>query len=413
MRCSTISWARTQSGGAQGADPAPYRPDPSLYRGGGPSTHQPRRAQRRSRLVFREGSLGALEIPPTVQGVIASRIDRLPKEDKALLQLASVAGPRISPPLLAAVTGMTRRNCKAGFGRSKSWTSSSRRDGLPPRNRICPRSHPRGGLSLILRPQREELHRRILAAMEESSAGREEEFPEALCHHAVKAQNWVKADRYGLSRQKRHSPSAFREATEYFRIAMDAVDKRRPHSRVNSARSICASRRGWHSLRWKIEQWLGLCRDARDALRANRGQTRQLASIAIRAAALNFYGTPFEAITAGERAVAWRSNWPTTGGWVSPSMVSVRLILYPGDIGMRNRMSKAIARLAISGKCPSRHDGVEPPGALSHDEIRRVRVDRRIRRFRPVLAAGERSRRQAAAGLTTLSRRITAVASCG
>jgi hypothetical protein len=32
----------------------------------------------------------ALEIPPTVQGVIASRIDRLPKEDKSLLQLASV-----------------------------------------------------------------------------------------------------------------------------------------------------------------------------------------------------------------------------------------------------------------------------------------------------------------------------------
>src|SRR5207302_416470 len=29
----------------------------------------------------------ALEIPPTVQGVIASRIDRLPKEEKTLLQL--------------------------------------------------------------------------------------------------------------------------------------------------------------------------------------------------------------------------------------------------------------------------------------------------------------------------------------
>jgi predicted ATPase len=48
----------------------------------------------------------ALDIPPTVQGVIASRIDRLPKEDKALLQLASVVGPRVSPHLLASVTGM-------------------------------------------------------------------------------------------------------------------------------------------------------------------------------------------------------------------------------------------------------------------------------------------------------------------
>ena len=31
---------------------------------------------------------------------------------------------------------------------------------------------------------------------------------------------------------------------------------------------------------------------------------RQLASIAVRAAALNFYGTPYEAITAAEEAVA-------------------------------------------------------------------------------------------------------------
>ncbi len=54
----------------------------------------------------REASWDTLEIPPTVQGVIASRIDRLSKEDKALLQLASVLGPRISPHLLAAVTEM-------------------------------------------------------------------------------------------------------------------------------------------------------------------------------------------------------------------------------------------------------------------------------------------------------------------
>ena len=53
-----------------------------------------------------KGPWDALEIPPTVQGVIASRIDRLPAEDKALLQLASVVGPRVSPHLLAAVTGM-------------------------------------------------------------------------------------------------------------------------------------------------------------------------------------------------------------------------------------------------------------------------------------------------------------------
>jgi predicted ATPase len=46
----------------------------------------------------------------------------------------------------------------------------------------------------ILRPQREELHRRILTALEASSPGRPEDVAEALCHHAVKAKDWIKAD---------------------------------------------------------------------------------------------------------------------------------------------------------------------------------------------------------------------------
>jgi class 3 adenylate cyclase len=84
----------------------------------------------------------SLEIPPTVQGVIASRIDRLPKEDKALLQLASVVGPRISPRLLAAVTGMPAAQLQ-----SRLW-SLEILDFLIefamaccPGIRICPRSH--------------------------------------------------------------------------------------------------------------------------------------------------------------------------------------------------------------------------------------------------------------------------------
>ena len=89
----------------------------------------------------------ALEIPPTVQGVIASRIDRLPKEDKALLQLASVVGPRISPHLLTAVTGMPAAELQSrlwsleilDFLIESRWLAVA---GI----RICPRSHSRGRL---------------------------------------------------------------------------------------------------------------------------------------------------------------------------------------------------------------------------------------------------------------------------
>ncbi len=75
----------------------------------------------------------------------------------------------------------------------------------------------------ILRSQRGVLHQRILAAMEAGAAGREDEVAEALCQHALKAEDWVKADRYGyLAARKASARSAFREAKEYFQIAMDA-----------------------------------------------------------------------------------------------------------------------------------------------------------------------------------------------
>ena len=249
----------------------------------------------------------ALEIPPTVQGVIASRIDRLPKEDKALLQLASVAGPRVSPPLLAAVTGMASPQLQ-----SRLWSLEILDFLIEARWLAVPEYEFAHDLirevayDSILRPQREELHRRILAALEASSAGREEEFAEALCHHAVKAQNWVKADQYGLiAAKKAFARSAFRDATGYFQIAMDAVDKQ-PASMAREQRAIdlrIEARLAFASL-GNIEQWLGLCRDAEVRSEQIGDESRRLASIAIRAAALNFYGTPYEAITAGERAVA-------------------------------------------------------------------------------------------------------------
>ena len=54
----------------------------------------------------------------------------------------------------------------------------------------------------------------------------------------------------------------------------------------------------------KTAEWLDLCHDAEARSEKIGDESRQLASIAVRAAALNFYGTPYEAITAGEQAVA-------------------------------------------------------------------------------------------------------------
>ena len=49
-------------------------------------------------------ALAALQLPPTVQGVLAARIDRLPAEEKALLQTLAVLGQEFAWSLLTQVT---------------------------------------------------------------------------------------------------------------------------------------------------------------------------------------------------------------------------------------------------------------------------------------------------------------------
>jgi predicted ATPase len=47
--------------------------------------------------------LPTMQVPATVQAVLAARIDRLPPEEKHLLQTAAVIGNEISLPLLQAI----------------------------------------------------------------------------------------------------------------------------------------------------------------------------------------------------------------------------------------------------------------------------------------------------------------------
>jgi class 3 adenylate cyclase/tetratricopeptide (TPR) repeat protein len=260
----------------------------------------------------------ALEIPPTIQGVIASRIDRLAKEDKALLQLASVVGPRVSTRLLTAVTGMSAAQLQSrlwsleilDFLIESRWIAS-------PEYEFAHDLIREVAYDSILRSQREQLHRQILMALEAGSAGREQDVAEALCHHAVKALDWVKAGHYGqVAAQKAFDRSAFRDATGYFQIAMDAVDKL-PASTAREERAIdlrIEARLSFAAL-GNIEPWFGLCRDAEARSEKIGDERRRLASIAIMAAALNFYGTPYEAVTAGERSVAL-ANELTEMNWL-------------------------------------------------------------------------------------------------
>ena len=91
--------------------------------------------------------LPAIQVPATVQAVLAARIDRLAPEDKALLQTASVVGKDVPFALLQAI-GRAARGRAARRDRPPPGRRVPVRDEPLPGSRVHvqARAHPRGGL---------------------------------------------------------------------------------------------------------------------------------------------------------------------------------------------------------------------------------------------------------------------------
>jgi adenylate cyclase len=62
-----------------------------------------------------DAPLERLEIPPTVHGILAARIDRLPERDKSVLQTAAAIGLRFSDTLLRRVCGLAGEELDAAL----------------------------------------------------------------------------------------------------------------------------------------------------------------------------------------------------------------------------------------------------------------------------------------------------------
>ena len=68
----------------------------------------------RARGVPADGPVEALQIPATVQTILAARVDRLPPEEKQLLQMAPAIGKDIPYAILKSYRGATGGDFAAG-----------------------------------------------------------------------------------------------------------------------------------------------------------------------------------------------------------------------------------------------------------------------------------------------------------
>jgi len=169
--------------------------------------------------------LDSLQVPATVQAVLAARIDRLPSEEKHPLQTAAVIGTEVPWPLLQAIAELPEDTLH------RSVTHLQTAEFLY-ETRLFP-DHEYNfkhalthevAYSSLLQERRQVLHARIVEALEALVGERVAEQVERLAHHALRGEVWDKALAYcRQAGEKALARSAYREAVGSFEWALSAL----------------------------------------------------------------------------------------------------------------------------------------------------------------------------------------------
>jgi tetratricopeptide (TPR) repeat protein len=170
-------------------------------------------------------SPGAIQIPKTVQAILAARIDRLPPAEKGLLQTAAVIGKDVPFTLLQAIADRPEEDLRQDLAHLEMAEFLYETRLLPDLKYTFkhPLTHEVAYRSL-LQDRRRALHARIVEAIEQLYPLRLTEQFERLAHHASRGELWEKALQY-LRRAgaKALARSAYREAAESFKQALVAL----------------------------------------------------------------------------------------------------------------------------------------------------------------------------------------------
>jgi class 3 adenylate cyclase/tetratricopeptide (TPR) repeat protein len=143
------------------------------------------------------GALPAIQVPSTVQAVLAARIDRLPAEEKRLLQSASVVGKDVPFALLAAVADLPADPLRTGLAHLCAAEFLYERSLFPDLEYSFKHALTHEvAYGSLLQSRRKALHERILGAMKQLHRERLAEQVDRLAYHALRGEVWDEALRY-------------------------------------------------------------------------------------------------------------------------------------------------------------------------------------------------------------------------
>jgi tetratricopeptide (TPR) repeat protein len=169
--------------------------------------------------------LQGMPVPTTVQASLAARIDRLPPEDKHLLQIAAVIGTDVPFALLRAIADMPEAALRRGLAHLQAAEFLYETRLFPEQEHTFRHAltHEVAYSSLLLE-RRRGLHARIVETFEALVPERGAEQVECLAHHALRGEVWDKAVAYCQQAGARaHDRAALREALASFEQALQAL----------------------------------------------------------------------------------------------------------------------------------------------------------------------------------------------
>src|SRR5262250_638720 len=139
----------------------------------------------------------AWQIPATAQAILAARIDRLPPEDKRLLQAASVIGKDVPFALLQTIADSSEDDLRRALGHLQAAEFLYEASIFPDLEYTFKHAltHEVTYGSVLL-SRRRELHAQVVRAIEGLYPERLAEQIELLAHHAVRGELWEKAVSY-------------------------------------------------------------------------------------------------------------------------------------------------------------------------------------------------------------------------
>jgi class 3 adenylate cyclase/tetratricopeptide (TPR) repeat protein len=176
--------------------------------------------------------LDTLQVPATVQALLAARIDRLPPEDKRLLQTAAVIGTEVPGPLLQAIADTADAALYHSLAQLQAAEFLYETSLFPERAYTFKHALTHEvAYGSLLHERRRTLHAQVMEALEALGGDRLIDHVDRLAHHAVRGEVWDKALGYfQQAGEKAEVRSAYREAVACHEGALDAL-QRLPASR--------------------------------------------------------------------------------------------------------------------------------------------------------------------------------------